>query len=37
MLLREKRERLAKACFDFIEYRTQLDLIGWADQDIFKH
>ena len=37
MLLREKRERLAKACFDFIEYRTQLDLLGWADQDIFKH
>ena len=37
MLLREKRERLAKACFNFIEHRSDLDIIGWADQDIFKH
>ena len=37
MLLREKRIKLAKACFDFIEYRTDLDNSGWADQDIFKH
>ncbi len=37
MLLREKREKLAKACFDFIEYRTDLDINGWAEQDIFKH
>ena len=37
MLLREKREKLAKACFDFIEFRTDLDIIGWAEQDIFKH
>jgi len=37
MLLREKREKLAKACFDFIQYRTDLDINGWTDQDIFKH
>ena len=37
MLLREKRTKLAKACFDFIEYRTDLDINGWSDQDIFKH
>ena len=37
MLLREKRDQLAKACFDFIEYRTDLDINGWQDIDIFKH
>ena len=37
MLVREKRVKLAKACFDFIEYRTDLDIHGWSDQDIFKH
>ena len=37
MLLREKRSKLAKACFDFIPYRTDLDINGWSDQDIFKH
>ena len=37
MLLREKRSKLAKACFDFIEHRTDLDISGWAEQDIFKH
>tara|TARA_B100001113_G_scaffold286764_1_gene242354 strand:+ start:276 stop:884 length:609 start_codon:yes stop_codon:yes gene_type:complete len=37
MLLREKRIKLAKACFDFIEHRTDLDISGWAEQDIFKH
>ena len=37
MLLREKRSDLAKACFDFITHRTDLDLNGWQDQDIFKH
>jgi len=37
MLLREKRDKLAKACFDFIEYRTDLDMNGWQDIDIFKH
>jgi ribonuclease D len=37
MLLREKRTKLARACFDFIQYRTDLDINGWSEQDIFKH
>ena len=37
MLIREKRDKLARACFDFIEHRTDLDIHGWSDQDIFKH
>jgi len=37
MLVREKRIKLAKACFDFIQFRTDLDISGWAEQDIFKH
>ena len=37
MLVRENRDKLAKACFDFIEHRTDLDINGWIDQDIFKH
>ena len=37
MLLRENRIQLAQACFDFIEFRTNLDLLGWDNMDIFKH
>ena len=37
MLHRENRESMAKACFDFISHRTDLDLCGWKDLDIFKH
>ena len=37
MLLREKRTKLAEACFNFIQYRTDLDINGWSEQDIFKH
>ena len=37
MLAREKREKLAKACFKFIQHRIDLDLRGWAEQDIFRH
>ncbi len=37
MLIREKRVKLAKACFDFIEHRTELDINGWQDHDIFRH
>ena len=37
MLERENRVKIAKACFDFISYRTDLDLQGWQDEDIFKH
>tara|TARA_B100000029_G_scaffold348511_1_gene340913 strand:- start:117 stop:728 length:612 start_codon:yes stop_codon:yes gene_type:complete len=37
MLIRENRMKIANACFDFIKIRTDLDLFGWAEQDIFKH
>jgi len=37
MLIREKRVKLAQACFDFLEHRTDLDIIGWQDIDIFRH
>jgi ribonuclease D len=37
MLLREGRTALAKACFDFLPARAELDLSGWADVDIFAH
>ncbi len=37
MLKRENRTDIAKACFEFITYRTDLDLYGWQDVDIFKH
>lgn len=36
-LVREGRDGLAKACFDFLPQRALLDLRGWADQDIFSH
>ena len=37
MLVREKRETLAASCFAFLATRTQLDLDGFADTDIFHH
>ena len=37
MLERENRSKLANACFEFISYRTDLDLHGWHEVDIFKH
>ena len=37
MLTREKRETLAASCFAFLATRTQLDLDGFADTDIFHH
>jgi ribonuclease D len=37
MLAREGRTALARACFDFLPGRVELDLAGWADQDIFAH
>jgi ribonuclease D len=37
MLAREGRVELAKACFDFLPTRAKLDLLGWADSDIFSH
>lgn len=37
MLKREEREHIAKACFDFLPTRAELDLKGWEDNDIFAH
>jgi ribonuclease D len=37
MLAREDRTELAKACFEFLPMRARLDLLGWAEQDIFAH
>ena len=36
-LLREDRFELATACFEFLPARADLDLLGWADVDIFSH
>jgi ribonuclease D len=37
MLAREGRAHLAQACFDFLPVRAELDLAGWAEQDLFAH
>ncbi|MGZ8324986.1 MAG: ribonuclease D [Rhodoplanes sp.] len=37
MLAREGREHLAAACFGFLPVRAELDLAGWAGEDIFVH
>ncbi|HUI20002.1 MAG TPA: ribonuclease D [Methylocella sp.] len=37
MLERENRLEIAKACFDFLPTRARLDLMGWADVDLFSH
>jgi ribonuclease D len=37
MLRREGREDLARACFEFLPVRVELDLRGWADIDPFAH
>jgi ribonuclease D len=37
MLMREGRQTLAQACFDFLPTRALLDLAGWAAEDIFAH
>ncbi|HUB65277.1 MAG TPA: ribonuclease D [Methylocella sp.] len=37
MLKRENRLEIAEASFDFVPTRARLDLMGWADVDIFSH
>jgi ribonuclease D len=37
MLARENRAHLAKASFDFLPTRAELDLQGWEATDIFAH
>jgi len=36
-LERERRTGIAKAAFEFLPVRAQLDLAGWDDVDIFAH
>ncbi|HEY8615096.1 ribonuclease D [Phenylobacterium sp.] len=37
MLVREGRDHLARACFEFLPHRSLLDVAGWEDVDIFAH
>lgn len=37
MLIRENRMELAQSCFSFLKTRAELDLMGWAGEDIFEH
>jgi ribonuclease D len=37
MLVREGRDGLARACFDFLPHRALLDARGWEETDIFAH
>jgi ribonuclease D len=37
MLVRERRDSLARACFEFLPHRALLDVAGWEDVDIFAH
>lgn len=37
MLARENRSDLAAACFAFLPTRSELDLAGWPETDIFAH
>ena len=36
-LIREGRLDVAQGCFDFLNTRCRLDLMGWQDVDIFSH
>ncbi|MCZ8322009.1 MAG: ribonuclease D [Novosphingobium sp.] len=36
-LEREGRAEAAQAAFDYLPHRARLDLMGWADKDIFSH
>lgn len=36
-LAREGRSEAAQAAFDYLPHRARLDLMGWADKDIFSH
>lgn len=36
-LIRENRDELAQACFDFLPARALIDLAGWDEVDVFAH
>jgi ribonuclease D len=37
MLMREGRDSLARAAFDYLPERVRLDLAGFGDMDVFSH
>jgi len=37
ILKRENKEEIAKKCFEFLKTRSELDLIGFENLDIFAH
>jgi ribonuclease D len=37
LIEREGRRDIAEACFSFLPVRARLDLLGWAEQEIFAH
>ena len=37
LLAREGRSEIAERCFAFLATRARLDLMGWAETDIFAH
>jgi len=37
LLEREGRTAIAQACFDFLPTRSELDLMGWPETDLFSH
>ncbi|MSP81798.1 MAG: ribonuclease D [Alphaproteobacteria bacterium] len=37
MLLREGRRDIAEACFKFLPWRSELDLLGWDEPDALAH
>jgi ribonuclease D len=37
LLAREGRTGLAEACFRFLPSRARLDLLGWSEEEIFRH
>ena len=37
LLVRENKEEIAQKCFEFLKIRSELDLIGFENLDIFAH
>jgi ribonuclease D len=37
ILIRENKKEIAKKCFEFLKTRSELDLIGFENLDIFAH
>ena len=37
ILIRENIKEIAKQCFEFLKTRSELDLIGFENLDIFAH